>query len=314
MPTHTAQARADAAPRTPTAPPPRTSPPLFHAGTPIPNLPNRPLTQADLRQLLAAGQVPLGTTLLSDGRLRLPNLPPSTTGPGSAAGQLPVTPTRPESVNLRDFLEQQITSRFIPRFVDPQTQQSTASFLSRDNPATFGPQSNLPVDGRNILDANVARERLSKALIDSLLKDLEIERFKASLAPDVLKEFSGEAVNPPKGASDLQKKQIADANTQARLDTKTTLNFLTEALRTGQQGIGGTRAQQRFAQERLNTLFREADKEPVKLGQARTLIENFFNPVVRRAPLSGFIGQSRALTPNTRPPRLGVAFRNPSFT
>lgn len=193
-----------------------------------------------------------------------------------------------------EFIKQYMTNTALG-YLDPVSAAETRQYLARANPIAFRAYEATAVP-TNPNNASMSTQELSSRLLN------------AANAMNVQNMYSDKNV-----ASALTN-YGADSDKQTSLSQgQAGTTWMREYLRSAAEGLGGTRAEQKFANERMATLEREAESNPEGLGQYRTLAENIVNPV-RQRNLSGIIGNRRSLTPGQDFMRKGFTQRNLSMT
>lgn len=201
----------------------------------------------------------------------------------------PITQDRPKPVSLQDYAQSYLTNMAMRYMLDPQTQWSTAQFLSRDLPSILGGSyGGLGAPAAPSMASSASRATLAKmtpAWFGQLISELDPAKIRQSLPSSVTK--------------DLAKSE----NLAASQDIDASARWLNEYLKTAQlaAGVGRaapTRSTLGYVREHLGTLTREAQDEPLKAGRFLTLAENLVNPVVGRAPQTGLFGTARAVQPS----------------
>lgn len=156
---------------------------------------------------------------------------------------------------------------------------------------------------------------LDRNRIRNISDALKWDTYYSNLDEDMQKWLSGEEdYKVPKiGEKDEQTLKKSEG-IQASNRQKASLRWLREALDTAAMaGTGSTRAQQKLGMGHLDTLMKEASSAPEGAGQYQTLFENLVNPVVWEQPLTGVLGQSRAVKSRADDyKRGGLAWRNPT--
>jgi hypothetical protein len=193
----------------------------------------------------------------------------------------------------KDLIQQVVANMALPYMAgDPTTQAETAQWLARSHPTAYGEYADVPV-ARGIVPPG---QQISAAAIEDLVSRLDYDKLRGLLT------------------GEQQKMLGKEESEQERADIKAGTRWLKEYLQTGAGalGRGKTRAEQLFAKKHMETLMREAQKEPGVSGLYATLAENILNPIYGRAPASGIFG-SRALTrPTGDYMRGGIASRSPT--
>lgn len=216
-----------------------------------------------------------------------------------------LAPKRQKTTSLQDYFQQFLTNRAIRWMNDPATQATTAQFLARDNPASYGIYSGVPLGPSPSATGASTRQsmsRLTPEYLSTLISQLRPAKVLNALPSEIGKEFGEKS------------------NQAARQEALASGKWLNEYLKTASLAAGTgrkapTRSQQGYAREHLATLTREAQDMPSK-SKYLTLAENLVNPVLGRAPQTGILGRARvtAETPGGDYRRAGVAFRNPFAT
>lgn len=193
---------------------------------------------------------------------------------------------RASGMSKEDFVTQSALSS-LTRFMDPESQRAAREYLARESPQTFQAYRLAPtpeVTGiAERVDPKVVAQRLAKA--------------SAAVDPNELMQ----------GIRDREAKAMGVGS-----EAYAPVQWLRDYMQAAQRGLGGTRAQQQFAKERLATLEREAEEAP-QLQNLRTFAENLVNPVAQRASLSNILGQRRVVDPRKDEYRRGgFALRNPT--
>ncbi|MBU2395715.1 MAG: hypothetical protein KKH70_20465 [Gammaproteobacteria bacterium] len=190
---------------------------------------------------------------------------------------------RPPEVSMADFMRMHATN-VATQYQDPTTRAETLSYLSRENPFLFRGYSNVPTAAPPTGSPSMAQQA---ATIGQAATAMDYDALIKALP----------------GSTQAELGQTSPSS----LEPRSALNWLQNYLRTAAQGFGGTREQQRFAQERLKTMEEEA-KSKQNLANWLTLGQNIVNPVMARGGGETGFGQQRALIqpPGTEFQRRGV--------
>lgn len=209
--------------------------------------------------------------------------------PRTADPNAPVTILAPSGKPV-DFMRQYVSNMLLP-YMDKETAASTRNWLFRANPETFrryeAQQYNTPAP----IQAGEYNPAALKANLQNVAGALDWDKFyQTPVGQALVKQGGQQEVSSP-------------------------MAWMKQYLTTAAQGIGGTRAEQRAAVNRLATLRQEmegqAQVDP-NTAQFLTVAENIVNPILKQQSGSGLIGQQRAIKKFGQEEfRRGSTYRNP---
>jgi hypothetical protein len=179
---------------------------------------------------------------------------------------------RPPDVPLEDFMRMHIYN-VASQYQDPTTKAETMQYLARENPFLFRGYSNVaqpptPIEGPGFAAQAAGLTQAAGAI--------DYDKLFAALP----------------GGTQAQLAHSGPSSQEAR----SAMNWLRNYLTTAAEGMGGTRAQQQFAQGRIKTMEEEAKSRP-DLANWLTLGQNMVNPVMMQSTGESGFGQARALQP-----------------
>lgn len=213
------------------------------------------------------------------------------------AGQITAA-KRPDTMSLADYMRQQVYNVGL-NYLDPTSRAATARYLSTSSPQLYGDyeqtftEGSAPTAATDTAQAmRQAAERTRQAAEAFTLPTIAQTFDPNSRVQAILGSIGGTGL--PTGRQDLE----AGLGWMRR--------YLNEAA--GAMGPDSTRQDRLRAQERLQTLEREAQEGPA--AQFMTLAENITNPVTQTAQLEGIFDRRALQRKSGDYKRGGVAYRN----